>query len=122
MHHLCQYLITKTGLARLRYSNYTSFEHQSISGTHSPLGVMMGQAASSRKTADVLRKTIEQLEADPTVDAQDPAFISLKCSLLARILELESNKAHLEAVIHLVEASHTERGAEHSDEDDSAIA
>lgn len=83
----------------------------------------MGQAASSRKTADVLRKTIEQLEADPTVDAQDPAFISLKCSLLARILELESNKAHLEAVIHLVEASHAESvSADRSDEDDSAIA
>ena len=82
----------------------------------------MGQAVSSRKTADVLRKTIEQLEADPTVDAQDPAFISLKCSLLARILELESNKAHLEAVIHLVEASHAENvGADQSDED-SAIA
>ena len=82
----------------------------------------MGQAVSSRKTADVLRKTIEQLEADPTVDAQDPAFISLKCSLLARILELESNKAHLEAVIHLVEASHAENvGTDQSDED-SAIA
>lgn len=82
----------------------------------------MGQAVSSRKTADVLRKTIEQLEADPTVDAQDPAFISLKCSLLARILELERNKAHLEAVIHLVEASPAENvGADQSDED-SAIA
>lgn len=65
----------------------------------------MGQASLSRKTADVLRKTLEQLEADPTVDTQDPAFVSLKCSLLARILELENQKAHVEAVIHLVESS-----------------
>ena len=82
----------------------------------------MGQAVSSRKTADVLRKTIEQLEADPTVDAQDPAFISLKCSLVARILELESNPPPPEAVIHLVEASHAENAGTDQSDEDSAIA
>lgn len=90
-----------------------------------PIGETMGQAASSRKTADVLRKTIEQLEADPTVEANDPAFISLKCSLLARILELESSRAHVEAVIHLVEPENAESAvADQSGEDneDSAIA
>jgi hypothetical protein len=60
----------------------------------------MGRVSPSRKTADVLRKTIQQLEADPAIDTQDAAFISLKCALLARILELENNKAHAEAVIH----------------------
>ena len=84
----------------------------------------MGQASSSRKTASVLRKTIEQLEADPTVDAQDPAFISLKCSLLARILELESSRAHAEAIIHLVEASNAEtaQSDQAAKDEDSAIA
>ncbi|HXS76011.1 MAG TPA: hypothetical protein VN753_07540 [Terracidiphilus sp.] len=84
---------------------------------------MMVQSSSSRKTADVLRRTIEQLEADPTVGAQDPAFISLKCSLLARILERESNKAHAEAVIHLVEPSNAGSALPSQAEDeDSAIA
>lgn len=85
----------------------------------------MGQASSSRKTADVLRKTISQLEADPAVDKQDPAFITLKCTLLARILELESHKAHVEAVIHLVDGpDDADDLAEESGEDDegSAIA
>ena len=87
----------------------------------------MGQSLSGRKTADVLRKTIEQLEADPTVDTHDSAFISLKCSLLTRILELENQKAHVEASIHLVEPSaDSEEGAladgSVEDDEDSAIA
>jgi len=31
-HHLRQYLITKTGLAQLRDSIYTSFEHKTTPG------------------------------------------------------------------------------------------
>ena len=64
-----------------------------------------------RKTADVLRKTIEQLEADPTVDTNSAAFVDLKCALLNRILELETGKARAEAVIHLVD-SHSEGASE----------
>jgi len=85
----------------------------------------MGQSSSGRKTADVLRKTIEHLEADPTVDTEDSAFITLKCLLLTRILELDSQQAHAEAVIHLVESSAQEGATEHhsvEDDDDSAIA
>jgi hypothetical protein len=70
----------------------------------------MGREFPSRKTADVLRKTIQQLEADPAIDAQDPAFISLKCTLLTRILELENGKAHAEAVIHRVAGSGRQAG------------
>jgi hypothetical protein len=85
----------------------------------------MGRVSPSRKTADVLRKTIQQLEADPAINTQDAAFISLKCALLARILELENNKAHSEAVIHLVESPEAEGDQVHErakDGEDSAIA
>jgi hypothetical protein len=67
-------------------------------------GVVMGRVSPNRKTAEALRRTIQQLEADPVIDTRDPAFISLKCALLTRILELEDKKAHVEAVIHLVES------------------
>jgi hypothetical protein len=88
-------------------------------------GVVMGRVSPNRKTAEALRRTLQQLEADPAVDRQDPAFISLKCALLARILELENNKAHAEAVIHLVESPEAEGiEAETSGKkgEDSAIA
>ncbi len=61
-----------------------------------------------RKTADILRKTIEQLEADPTVDTQANAFVDLKCTLLSRILEIEASKARAESVIHLVDGPASE--------------
>ena len=85
----------------------------------------MGRVYPNRKTADALRRTLQQLEADPAVDRQDPAFISLKCALLTRILELEDKKAHVEAVIHLVESPGAEAvEAETSGKkgEDSAIA
>lgn len=90
----------------------------------------MGRVSSHRKTAAVLRKTLAELEADPTIDTQDPAFINLKCTLLNRILELETGKARVEAVIHLVDAVEAEasesatKTGENSKEkgDDSAIA
>ncbi len=61
-----------------------------------------------RKTADVLRKTIQQLEADPTIDTHTNAFVDLKCTLLNRILEIEANKARAESVIHLVDPTTSE--------------
>jgi hypothetical protein len=64
----------------------------------------MGRQTPYRKTADVLRKTLQQLEADPTVDTQGAAYIDLKCNLLNRILELETDKARAESVIHLVDS------------------
>ena len=78
----------------------------------------MGRASSSRRTAEVLRRTIEQLEADPTVDTGDRSFIDLKCSLLNRILEIETGKARTEAAIHLVDAQ--ENQVEQEDKDDSS--
>lgn len=90
----------------------------------------MGRVSSHRKTAAVLRKTLEALEADPTIDKQDPAFVNLKCTLLNRILELETGKARVEAVIHLVDQAEDaasdgvakDTGAGKENPDDSAIA
>lgn len=67
-------------------------------------GVVMGRQTPYRKTADVLRKTIQQLENDPTIDTKGAAFVDLKCNLLNRILELEADKARSESVIHLVDS------------------
>ena len=64
----------------------------------------MGRQTPYRKTADVIRKTLEQLEADPTIDTHGAAFVDLKCNLLNRILELETGKARAESVIHLVDS------------------
>jgi hypothetical protein len=78
-----------------------------------------------RKTADVLRRTLEQLEADPTVDTQTPAFIDLKCTLLSRILELETGKALSESVIHLVDSPErnvAEGESQEEHDEDSATA
>jgi hypothetical protein len=88
----------------------------------------MGRESFNRRTANVLRKTIQQLEADPTVDTQDPAFVNLKCTLLNRILQAEAGMAHVESRIHLVkrqvsDQGASEEGAEFAEEDsDSAIA
>jgi hypothetical protein len=57
----------------------------------------MRRTSSTPKTAGVLRKTLSQLEADPTVDAQDPDLSISKCNLLQRILDLESEKVSLTA-------------------------
>jgi hypothetical protein len=73
----------------------------------------MGRQTPFRRTADVLRKTIQQLEADPTIDTQGSAFVDLKCNLLNRIIELEAGKARAESVIHLVDfQDHAAREAE----------
>jgi hypothetical protein len=88
-------------------------------------GVVMGRQ-SHRKTADVLRRTIEQLEADPTIDTLGAPFVDLKCNLLNRILELEEGKARAESVIHLVDSPlecDTEAADTRTERDsDSAIA
>ena len=67
----------------------------------------MGSVISNRKTAEALRKTLQHLESDPTVDSSDPAFVNLKCYLLQRVLELEHDTAETQASIHLVESSET---------------
>lgn len=84
----------------------------------------MGRESFNKRTANVLRKTIQQLEADPTVDTLDPAFVNLKCALLSRILQAETRMAEAESRIHLVKADGCiEDGVELSEEDsDSAIA
>lgn len=83
----------------------------------------MGRQTPYRKTADVLRKTIQQLEEDPTIDTQGAAFIDLKCSLLNRILELETGKARSESVIHLVNSDDPAQAEAEQDQDsNSAIA
>lgn len=83
----------------------------------------MGRQTPYRKTADVLRKTIQQLENDPTIDTQGAAFVDLKCNLLNRILELETDKARAESIIHLVDSENP--GSAEADEEqasNSAIA
>lgn len=82
----------------------------------------MRRTIANRRTVHVLRRTLAQLEADPTVDTQDTSFVSLKCALLNRILELETDTAHAEAVIHLVESTNEEPLEIQAKEDDSAIA
>jgi hypothetical protein len=39
--------------------------------------------------AEALRRTLQQLEEDPTLNPGDPAFVNLKCAVLLRIAELE---------------------------------
>lgn len=82
----------------------------------------MGRQTSYRKTADVLRKTIQQLEDDPTIDTHGAAFVDLKCNLLNRILELEADKARAEAVIHLVDSEDPAAQADEEQDSTSAIA
>ena len=83
----------------------------------------MGRQTPYRKTADVLRKTIQQLEDDPTIDTQGTAFVDLKCNLLNRIIELETGKARAESVIHLVDSENPEEGDQADQRDpNSAIA
>ena len=83
----------------------------------------MGRSSSNRRTANVLRKTIKDLESDPTIDPRDPAFVNLKCTLLQRILQLENDKAHAEAVIHLIDPAEEQAQKPAAQEDeDSAIA
>lgn len=84
----------------------------------------MGRQTPFKKTADVLRKTIQQLEDDPTIDTQGSAFVDLKCNLLGRIIELETGKARVESVIHLVDSQDQSASTETEEarESNSAIA
>ena len=65
----------------------------------------MGRITSNRKTAEALRKTLQQLESDPTVDSQDPVFVNLKCLLLQCIIDKEVDTAETQGSIHLVESA-----------------
>jgi hypothetical protein len=83
----------------------------------------MGRMVSNRKIAEALLKTLQHLEADPTVDPLDPAFIHLKSALLERIIGLQVSTAEIQSSIHLVEQPEpppAEAAAEHGSE--SAIA
>lgn len=83
----------------------------------------MGRQTPYRRTADVLRKTIQQLEDDPTIDTRGTAFVDLKCNLLNRIIELEARKTKAESVIHLVDSPESSPSEAPADEgQDSAIA
>lgn len=83
----------------------------------------MGRQTPYRKTADVLRRTIQQLEDDPTIDTHGAAFVDLKCNLLNRIIELETGKARAESVIHLVNSEDPEEAkADKEQNSSSAIA
>ena len=85
----------------------------------------MSRESFSRRTANVLRKTIQQLEADPTIDTADPSFINLKCALLDRILQAETGTARYESGIHLVREQAPGAdctGLDEEDSDSSAIA
>lgn len=84
----------------------------------------MARKPFSGRTADVLRKTIQQLEADPTIDPQDPAFVNLKCALLNRILQAETGQARAESGIHLVrnQVHEIEQEEPLENDSDSAIA
>lgn len=66
--------------------------------------LLMRRVISNRKTAEALRKTLQHLESDPTVDSHDPAFVQLKLALLLRLMECEIGVAETLASIHLVES------------------
>jgi len=82
----------------------------------------MGSVISNRKTAEALRKTLQHLESDPSVDSQDPAFVNLKCYLLQRMLELDYETAETQASIHLVESTETETSEPAPVKNDTLIA
>ena len=81
----------------------------------------MGRITSNRKIAEALVKTLQRLEADPSVDPNDPAFIHLKCTFLQRLMSLELDDAEARNSIHLVEAAEPEP-ADSDDAEDTAIA
>jgi len=82
----------------------------------------MGSVISNRKTAEALRKTLQHLESDPSVDSQDPAFVNLKCYLLQRMLELDYETAETQASIHLVGSTETETSEPAPVKNDTLIA
>jgi hypothetical protein len=70
--------------------------------------LLMGDVNSNRKTAEAFRKTLQQLESDPTVDSTDPAFVHLKCALLQRMNDYPNDPAETRARIHLVDSPEAE--------------
>jgi hypothetical protein len=70
--------------------------------------LLMGRINSNRRTAEALRKTLQQLESDPTVDLTAPAFVHLKCAMLQRIMDSEVDTAETRARIHLVDSPQAE--------------
>ena len=63
----------------------------------------MGRISSNRKIAEALLKTLNHLESDPNVDANDPSFLQLKCNLLERLISLELGTAATPS-LHLVKS------------------
>ena len=56
---------------------------------------------SLRKLAEVLQETLQHLEESTDVDPRDPAFISLKSSMLSRAASLVEKADELETGIPL---------------------
>lgn len=83
----------------------------------------MSRITTNRRLAEALLKTIRRLEADPSLDPQEPAFVHLKCTLLQRLVSLEVDTAETESSIHLVEYASDSREADPiAPQADSAIA
>jgi hypothetical protein len=68
----------------------------------------MSRLTTNRKLAAALLKTLARLEADPTLDPQEPAFIFLKCTLLQRLMTLQVSTAEIKSSLHVVEESERE--------------
>jgi hypothetical protein len=51
----------------------------------------MGRTIANRHLDEALRRTLQRLEGDFSLDLQDPAFIELKRWLLQRVMTLEDN-------------------------------
>jgi hypothetical protein len=64
----------------------------------------MGRVTPNRKTAEALRKILQELESDPTVDSTGPAFVQLKCALLQRLMDCELDSAETPPRIHPVDS------------------
>lgn len=84
----------------------------------------MGFDVPTRHTAEALRKTLQQLENDSSVDHEDPAYISLKCALLQRIMGQDVGTTKIRSGIHLVQIfePRPEEVKDAEATDDSAIA
>jgi hypothetical protein len=64
----------------------------------------MSRLTTNRHLATALLKTLSALEEDTSLDAQDPAFIHIKCTLLQRLLSLHVDTAEIKSSLHLVES------------------
>ena len=80
----------------------------------------MVRASSLKRLARLLHQTIQTMERRPDVDPQDPMFITLKCSMLNRALELRTQAAEMEAGIHLVDPSSQVQESEAMQEEEAS--